>query len=468
MDPTATITAPATGTGGAIAVVRLSGPDALAIGDQIFRSKSGRRICDQPGYTLLFGTIVIPAPDKTTLLDEVIVSVFRAPHSYTGEDMLEFSCHASPFVVRELTALLIANGACTAEPGEFTVRAYLAGKLDLAQAEAVADLIASGDRAAHRMAVDQLRGGYSAAFAQLAQELLHLVSMLELELDFSEEDVEFADRRQIRQLFDTLAVRIDALGDSFALGNALKEGISVAIVGSPNAGKSTLLNTLLKEDRAMVSDIPGTTRDVIQEYLALDGIRYRFIDTAGIRDSDDTLEQMGISRSHDAIRKADIVLMLLDATAFGDGHPATLPDYLALQPHQHLCLVLNKCDAADRTRTEREQARLEAQTGSPVIKIAAKTGENLEALTSFLRSCVDTGALDRGETIVANARHHKALLHAAAALRDAQEGLEADIPTDMLVQRVREVIGYLNTVTGKEINSDSILQNIFSKFCIGK
>ena len=307
--PNDTIVAPATAAGGAIAVVRMSGPSALAICDTVF--SGARRAGEAAGYTVLYGTIA----DGARVLDDVLVTVFRAPHSYTGEDAVEISCHGSRYIVRELLALLVRRGARMATPGEFTSRAFLGGKLDLSQAEAVADLIASGSRAAHTLATDQMRGGYSAELETLRGELLRLASLLELELDFGEEEVEFADRTELRAAMERIGAKIDRLIDSFALGNAIKEGVAVAIVGRPNVGKSTLLNRLLNEERALVSEIPGTTRDPIEATLNLDGILYRFIDTAGLRTTDDTVERMGIERAYASVARAQIVLQVFDAHA---------------------------------------------------------------------------------------------------------------------------------------------------------
>ena len=336
--PNDTIVAPATAAGGAIAIVRMSGPSALAICDTVF--SGARRAGEAAGYTVLYGTIA----DGARVLDDVLVTVFRAPHSYTGEDVVEISCHGSRYIVRELLALLVRRGARMATPGEFTSRAFLGGKLDLSQAEAVADLIASGSRAAHTLATDQMRGGYSAELETLRGELLRLASLLELELDFGEEEVEFADRTELRAAMERIGAKIDRLIDSFALGNAIKEGVAVAIVGRPNVGKSTLLNRLLNEERALVSEIPGTTRDLIEATLNLDGILYRFIDTAGLRTTDDTVERMGIERTYASVARAQIVLQVFDAA-----DPAVEP--LDLRPDQCRILVANKIGIAARRGT---------------------------------------------------------------------------------------------------------------------
>ncbi len=332
-----TIVAPATAAGGAIAVVRFSGPEALTLCDRLFRGAAP--LSQAQGYTVHYGRIM----DGERTIDDVLATVFRAPHSYTGEDSVEISCHGSAYIVSEILRLAQAAGARMAEPGEFTIRAYLAGKLDLSQAEAVADLIASSSRAAHALATGQMRGGYSAALEGLRQKLLDLASLLELELDFSEEDVEFADREELRRTMESIRRETDTLRNSFSLGNALKEGVAVAIAGAPNAGKSTLLNRLLHDDRALVSDIAGTTRDVIEEQANIDGVLFRFLDTAGIRTTDDQLERMGIERTLASIARARIIIHLIDATTIKEAIPA--PDF-PLREDQTLLTVINKTDAA--------------------------------------------------------------------------------------------------------------------------
>lgn len=444
--PNDTIAAPATAAGGAIVVVRMSGPAALTICDAVFRGT--KRASDTAGYTVLYGTIV----DEGRTLDDVLVTVFRSPHSYTGEDAVEISCHGSRYIVQELLALLVRRGARMATPGEFTSRAFLAGKLDLSQAEAVADLIASGSRASHALAADQMRGGYSAELETLRGELLRLTSLLELELDFGEEEVEFADREELRRTMERIGAKIDALTGSFALGNAIKEGIAVAIVGRPNVGKSTLLNRLLNEERALVSEIPGTTRDLVEATLNLDGILYRFIDTAGLRTTDDTIERMGIERAYASIARAQIVVQVIDAA-----DPEVEP--FDLRPDQRHLLVVNKIDRIDPTT---------GHTSLPdgALLLSARNGEGMERLLDTLRSAVDTSALDDGETIVSNSRHYEALRLARTALDAALDGLN-DLPSDLLSEEIRQVIYHLGTITG-EIANNEVLEQIFSKFCIGK
>lgn len=448
--PNDTIVAPATAAGGAIAIVRMSGPSALAICDTVF--SGARRAGEAAGYTVLYGTIA----DGARVLDDVLVTVFRAPHSYTGEDVVEISCHGSRYIVRELLALLVRRGARMATPGEFTSRAFLGGKLDLSQAEAVADLIASGSRAAHTLATDQMRGGYSAELETLRGELLRLASLLELELDFGEEEVEFADRTELRAAMERIGAKIDRLIDSFALGNAIKEGVAVAIAGAPNVGKSTLLNRLLNEERAMVSEIVGTTRDVIEERANIGGILFRFLDTAGIRSTDDRLERMGIERTMESIRRAQLVIHLIDASALTAAVPE--PDF-ALRPDQKLLTVANKIDRAPASLTLPEN----------IIGISAKQGTGLDRLCEALRRAVDTDALYHGDPVVSNSRHYEALTTAREALDRALDGLGNGLPADLLSEEIRQVIHALGSITARgAIVPDEVLQNIFSKFCIGK
>ena len=463
-----TIAAIATGPGGALSIIRVSGGEAIAVCDRIFRAASGRKLAEQPGYTIHFGRIITPQTDET--IDEVLVSLFRNPRSYTGEDMIEITCHGSAYIRQEIMKRLIEAGARQAGPGEFTVRAFLNGKIDLSQAEAVADMIASSDRATHAMALNQMRGGYSQAFDTLREELLHLVSLMELELDFSEEDVTFADRHQLEDLLEKISEQIKTLLQSFNLGNAVKTGIGVAIVGAPNVGKSTLLNALLREDRAMVSDIAGTTRDVIEETICIDGVHFRFIDTAGIRTTDDTLERMGIQRTFSSIEKAKIILLLAD----GADPNNTIIEKIAhslqeitLQPEQRLYIILNKTDKTESDNPATLTDQINRQFGYPTLAISAKQGTNLDRLTALLSQSIDTDPLYDGTTVVSNTRHYEALLHASEALIRAQEGLKNGLSSDLLSQDMREVLYHLETITGK-IATDDILGEIFSKFCIGK
>lgn len=444
------IVAPATAPGGAIAIVRLSGRNACALCDRFFDGREP--LARAKGYTLHYGRIL----DGDRTVDDVLVSVFRAPHSYTGEDSVEISCHGSAYIVSEILRLAQAAGARMAEPGEFTVRAYLNGKLDLAQAEAVADLIASSSQAAHTLASNQMRGGYSAALDELRRRLLDLASLLELELDFSEEEVEFADRKQLRETLDAIGREIGRLRGSFSLGNAIKEGVAVAIAGAPNAGKSTLLNRLLNDERALVSDIAGTTRDVIEESANIDGIVFRFLDTAGIRTTDDRLEQMGIQRTLASIRQARIVIYLVAADTLGADSVIPPPDF-SLTPQQTLLTIVNKIDT-----------RPSLSLPDEVIGISARNGIGTDALCRALRDCVDTSALFHGDPVVSHSRHFQALTTAGEALQRALSRFDS-LPVDLLAEEVRAVTSALGSITGHTpISSSEILSNIFSKFCIGK
>lgn len=443
-----TIVAPATAQGGAIAIVRVSGREALEICDRIFHGS--RPLAAAAGNTVHYGQIL----DGERVVDDVLATVFRAPHSYTGEDAVEISCHGSSYIVSEVLRLLIEAGGRMAQPGEFTIRAYLAGKLDLSQAEAVADLIASSTRAAHAMATNQMRGGYSDELEGLRDKLLNLTSLLELELDFSEEDVEFADRRALRETMELIGREIDRLRSSFALGNAIKEGVAVAIVGAPNVGKSTLLNRLLNEERAMVSEIAGTTRDVIEERANIGGVLFRFLDTAGIRTTGDRLEQMGIERTMESIRRAQVVIRLVDAQRLDEAMPE-----IEVRPEQRVLTVVNKMDAAPEGFRLPEGA----------IGISAKRGEGIDELCGALRNAVDTERLYHGDPVISNSRHYEALTAARKSLDRALAGMDEGLPADLLSEEIRPVIGHLGEITGRgAIAPDEVLENIFSKFCIGK
>ena len=450
-----TIVALATPPGvGAIGVIRLSGPAALAIGDRLFLSK---KLSEQPSHTLQVGVLT----HQGRALDEVVVSLYKNPRSYTGEDVIEFSCHGSPYVLQEIIAACLAEGARLARPGEFTQRAFLKGKLDLTQAEAVADLIAAGTRAAQRTALQGLKGGFSAELSHLREQLLQFSALLELELDFSQEDVEFADREKLTTLLGQLERSTATLLQSFQLGNAIRNGVSVAIIGKPNAGKSTLLNSLLNENRALVSDIPGTTRDTIEEVLNIDGILFRLIDTAGLRDhTTDRIESAGMERSLEKMRSADLVLYVFDSTE-------PLEDVITWQKQAitdglNFILVANKSDLAHSSSTFLQHSGLEK-----AVLIAAKTRQDLHRLTETMVAHVLTGALDAEHTIVTNARHFQALQEVHKALLDAQRGLVQSLPGDLLALEVRRCLHYLGEITGEITNEDQ-LDFIFSKFCIGK
>lgn len=484
-----TIAAPATAAGGALCVVRVSGPRAIDICDTIFRGRT--TLAAAKTASAHYGSI---ADTTAGVIDEAIVTIFRAPHSYTGEDSVEISVHGSSYVVRALMQALARAGARPARAGEFTRRAFLAGRMDLAQAEAVADMIASSSRAAHAVAATQMRGAYSHELQELRRQLLDITSLLELELDFSEEDVEFADRTQLDTLLRRTRDKVAALARSFALGNALKEGVAVAIVGSPNVGKSTLLNRLAGEERAMVSDIAGTTRDTVEARINIDGVDYRFIDTAGVHQTDDELELMGIDRTRQALEKARMVLWITTAdepcsnignnvgSNIGNpsGHNAhNAPDTEAalkaefaaatgieLAPEQILYLIINKIDLQPHTESA-SAVTAEGTEDRYTIRLSAKTGEGIRTLVATLSRSVDATAAYRGEAIVTNQRHYHALCEALTALDAALDGLHHGLTSELLSEDIRAAINHLGEITG-EITSDDILQNIFSKFCIGK
>ena len=461
-----TICAPATSVGtGAVSMVRISGPDALAVVDRVVRFRAGTAV-QAPGYSLKFGSV--------EGLDEVLVALYRAPHSYTGEDAAEISCHASPFIVTSLLDRLTEAGCRMAEPGEFTQRAFINGKMDLAQAEAVADVIASSTSAQHRVAMNQLRGGYSAELKGLRRQLLELTALMELELDFSEEDVEFADRTRLRNLLDTACSHCRQLADSFRLGNAIRSGVPVAIVGAPNSGKSTLLNALLRDDRAIVSDIPGTTRDTVEECCVLDGVLFRFIDTAGIRASEDEIERLGIERTYRKIGEADIVLGVVDTSACTSSEEFEttvrgVAERMDLN-RQKLVILVNKSDISGVNKVVKNENSLVLSLNNQsytisVLEISAKTGFGLEKLRSALVSAVGNTAFEG--TLVTNARHAQALRSAAQSLSVVSDGLDRGIPSDLLAEDLRAALVSLGSITG-EITTDDILGEIFSKFCIGK
>ena len=479
-----TIYAPATVPGtGAISVIRVSGPDALAIADKVIRCRKGT-ISDAPGYTIKFGTV---HTSDGALLDEVLVSVFRAPHSYTGENSVEISCHASSYIVSSVMELLFAAGARAAEPGEFTQRAFLNGKMDLAQAEAVADVIASQNAAAHRIAFKQMKGGFSSELKGMRSELLELVSLMELELDFSEEEVEFADRSRLNELLVALIAHISRLIDSFKLGNAIKNGVPVAIAGATNTGKSTLLNALLGEDRAIVSDIHGTTRDTIEETLNIDGVLFRFIDTAGLRDTDEAVEKIGIERTFKKISEASVVLGMIDLTRDFESSCETVSDVIDKVDFktQKLVILLNKTDICKVNKnvsilnfivSSLDNKGITSATTDknktcdvdvPIIGISAKTGAGIDILRSILATSHRDLLADSDTTLVTNQRHVQALTDARTSLLRVQEGLTLGLPTDLASQDIREAIYYLGSIVG-EISADEVLGNIFKNFCIGK
>ena len=502
-----TICAPATVPGtGAISVIRVSGTEALTIADKVITCRKGS-IAEAGGYTLKFGFIYDSANNCSSedfetspkvencskngangqVIDEVLVSIFRAPHSYTGENSVEISCHASSYIVSSILNLLYAAGARAAEPGEFTQRAYLNGKMDLAQAEAVADVIASQNAAAHRIAFKQMKGGFSSELKGMRNELLELVSLMELELDFSEEEVEFADRSQLDNLLDQIIAHVSRLIDSFRLGNAIKNGVPVAIAGATNTGKSTLLNALLGEDRAIVSDVHGTTRDTIEETLNIDGILFRFIDTAGLRETTETVEKIGIERTFKKINEASIVLGMIDLTRDFDSTCETINEIISKVnfDEQTLAILLNKTDISEVNKKvtlynyivslldnkgishNMAETSLDGDAKVQIIPISAKNGAGLEILRTHLASTQRDLLADSDTTLVTNQRHAQALSDARASLLRVREGLASGIPTDLAAQDIREAIYHLGSIVG-EISTDEVLGNIFRNFCIGK
>lgn len=460
-----TICAITTGTAnGAVAMIRVSGEKAIAITDQIFQSpKAEKNLIDQKANTIHFGRIY----NEDEVLDEVVVSLFKAPHSYTGEDIVEISCHGSGYIQQELLQLLISKGARLAKPGEFTQRAFLNGKMDLSQAEAVADVIASGSKAAHKVAISQLRGGFSNELSQLREQLLHFTAMVELELDFAEEDVEFADRSELKKLLVQIDSVISRLLNSFQLGNAIKNGIPVTIAGETNVGKSTLLNALLNEERAIVSDIEGTTRDVIEDILNIEGITFRFIDTAGIRTTEDQIENLGIERTFQKIDQAQIVLLLLDLTKQMDQNIERLEEIRERIDDQQLIIVGNKADESGSPAIRQLMAKVTLDEHENMAFISAKNGENIDYLKELLIETVNLSQLDNDEVIVTNARHYEALSKANESLQRVVNGIDMQISGDFLAQDIRECLHFLGEITG-DISTDEVLGHIFKNFCIGK
>ncbi|WP_430816426.1 tRNA uridine-5-carboxymethylaminomethyl(34) synthesis GTPase MnmE [Carboxylicivirga sp. RSCT41] len=453
---------------GAIAVIRLSGAEAISICEKVFvPAKQGKLLSQQKANTIHFGSVTDGEKD----IDEVLVSIFKAPHSFTGEEIVEIACHGAPYIQQQVLQLLTRNGARLATAGEFTQRAFLNGKMDLSQAEAVADLIASKSEAARRVALQQMRGGFSNELINLRTQLLNFISLIELELDFSEEDVEFANRNELTKLVSDMQSLLKKLTNSFSLGNAIKNGIPVAIVGHTNAGKSTLLNTLLQEERAIVSDIHGTTRDVIEDTINIEGIGFRFIDTAGIRATKDEIENLGIERTYDKISKATIVLLMLDVNDPDEKiHDAISDIRKRLDDHQQLIVVINKTDLSDdvsvSSRFSIDSFKELAETDA-IVPISAKQQKNIDALTNALLKTVNLSAIDNDEVIVTNARHYEALQNSLESVNRVSDGLQSGISGDFLAQDIREVLHYLGEITG-HINTDEVLGNIFKNFCIGK
>lgn len=461
-----TICAPATGSGGAIAIIRVSGPESLSICDKIFYPADRKaKVSEQKGYSILYGEI----RTNTEIIDDVLVSIFRAPHSYTGEDSVEISCHASSYIIKSILGLLINNGAVTAHPGEFTQRAFLNGKMDLSQAEAVADIIASDSEASHRLAINQMRGGFSREIALLRSELLHFASLIELELDFGEEDVEFANRNELKNIIIRIKGISDRLSDSFMIGNAVKNGIPVAIAGKPNSGKSTLLNALLREERAIVSDIPGTTRDTIEDTIIIDGLNYRFIDTAGLRETVDVIETMGIKRTYEKIQQSSVVLFIDEISESPESinmRADSIRNVLG-NSGKHLLIVINKTDQVPAERQAELKKRILLKNNDTLLFISAKEETGLDELRSRLVDVSERKKLNSEDVIVTNIRHYESLQRVSESLGRVLSGFDNMVPEDLIAIDIRQAIHYLGEITG-QITTDEILGNIFKNFCIGK
>jgi tRNA modification GTPase len=459
-----TICAVSTAPGaGGVAVIRVSGSEAIAICDTIFVPKTeGKNLQTQKAYTLRYGSI----RRREELVDDVLVALFRAPHSFTGEDTVEITCHGSVYIQQQILQLLIEKGCRSALPGEYTQRAFLNGKMDLSQAEAVADLIASTSAGMHKLAINQMRGGFSNELTKLRSQLLDFTSLIELELDFSEEDVEFADRTNLKQLATNIEQLIHKLADSFSVGNAIKNGIPVAIIGETNAGKSTLLNLLVGEERAIVSDIHGTTRDVIEDTINLSGITFRFIDTAGIRETNDTIESLGIERTFQKLRQASIVLWVIDLNTPAEQIEELAQTILPQAEGKKVILVFNKSDLLSPNELELKQQLL-SDIPADRLYISAKQQANTEILKQHLIQAAALPEVSQNDVIVTNVRHYEALTKAHEAILRVINGLEMNISGDFLSQDIRECMHYLGEITG-QISNDEILGNIFGKFCIGK
>lgn len=461
-----TICAIATAQGGAIGCIRVSGPDAIDITSKIFTPANPRiSLIDCQPRSLTFGKI----KNDEEIIDEVLVSLFRSPHSYTGEDSTEITCHGSVYILQQVMQLLIKHGCRMAQPGEYTQRAFLNGKMDLSQAEAVADLIASSSAATHRLAMSQMRGGFSKELTELRNRLLHFTSLVELELDFSDhEELEFADRTELCELADDIEKVISSLVRSFSVGNAIKNGVPVAIIGETNAGKSTLLNVLLNEEKAIVSDIHGTTRDVIEDTINIGGITFRFIDTAGIRETNDTVENLGIERTFQKLEQAEIVLWMIDATDAMNQISKLSEQILPRCKDKHLILVINKSDLIDAETTS---AILSTTTSrmpnAECVFISAKHHSNTDNLEKLLISAAQLPTVTQNDVIVTNVRHYEALSHALESIQRVKQGLVAELSGDFISQDIRECIFHLSDIAG-EVTTDMVLQNVFKNFCIGK
>lgn len=463
-----TIVALATPSGaGAIAVIRLSGKDAIVLAAEVFQSVSRKNIATQKTHTIHLGHIV----DQGKVYDQVLLSLFKGPNSYTGENVVEISCHGSTFIQQQIIQLLLRKGARMAQAGEFTLRAFLNAKLDLSQAEAVADLIASDNEASHQIAMQQMRGGFSNEIAKLREELLNFASLIELELDFAEEDVEFADRAAFYQLLERIEFVLKRLIDSFAVGNVIKNGIPVAIVGEPNVGKSTLLNALLNEERAIVSDIAGTTRDTIEDELIIDGIGFRFIDTAGIRETKDVVESIGIQKTFEKIEQAQVVLFLIDSLQLiienENKFKIEIEKIKNKFPQKPLVMIINKIDFLNEEQRVLLLEKLSIINYPLSITISAKQKVGIDELKNTLLSFVNTGALRNNETIVTNTRHYDSLLKALEEIQKVKWGLDSHLSSDLIAIDIKQALYYFGEITG-EVTNDELLGNIFANFCIGK
>jgi tRNA modification GTPase len=461
-----TICAPATPHGGALSIIRMSGPEAFGICEKIFfPADNTTRIQEQDGYRIVFGEI----REGSEVIDEVLAGIFRAPRSYTGEDSVEFTCHGSSYVVSKILELLIMSGATTALPGEFTQRAFLNGKMDLSQAEAVADLVASGSKAAHKLAMNQMRGGFSAEIMRLRSGLLKFASLIEMELDFGEEDVQFADRYELRKIILDVKELSDNLASSFRLGNVIKNGIPVVIAGKPNSGKSTLLNALLNEEKAIVSDIPGTTRDAIEDTIIINGLEYRLIDTAGLRETNDVIENLGIRKTHEKIQQSSVVLLVDEVTEPVEGINGRADDIRKMisGTDARLMIIVNKLDQVPQEAADDLSKKIYTDIDESLLFISAKELTGLDRLKRVLGRVVDKERLNKEDVIISNLRHYEALQQVSGSMSRVISGLEQELPDDLIAVDIRQAIHYLGEITG-QITTNEILGNIFKNFCIGK